>query len=351
MISYREAQALLLPEIHIKYNSMKKTALLITGTFIIACSSFGQYKTTGSIERINAALDNVIDRNTKAEIIAEGFEWSEGPLWIGKYNMLLFSDVPTNSIYKWTAAKGKEIYLQPSGFTGNSSKSKEPGSNGLLLDHRNNLILCQHGNRQIAMMQAALDNPATKFKSLASTYQGKRFSSPNDAVYNRSGELFFTDPPYGLPMQNDRDPEKEISFNGVYKLTKRGTVILLTDSISRPNGIAFLPGEKQLIVASSDPAKPNWYIYDVDGDKLKNGKIFYTAIIQRGVKGLPDGLKINSKGIVFATGPGGIWIFTKTGILLGKILLDEAASNVALSNDEKTLFITNDMRVLRIRIK
>lgn len=330
---------------------MKKTALLIIGSFIIASLSFAQYKTTGSIEQINIALDNVIDRNTKAEIIAEGFEWSEGPLWIGKYNMLLFSDVPTNSIYKWTAAKGKEIYLQPSGFTGNSSKSKEPGSNGLLLDRRNNLVLCQHGNRQIAVMQAALDNPAAKFTSLATTYLGKRFSSPNDAAYNRSGELFFTDPPYGLPMQTDRDPEKEISFNGVYKLTKKGKVILLADSISRPNGIAFLPGEKQLIIASSDPEKPNWYIYDVNGDQLKNGKIFYTAAMQRGLKGLPDGLKINSKGTVFATGPGGIWIFTKTGILLGKILLDEAASNVALSDDEKTLFITNDMRVLRIRIK
>lgn len=329
---------------------MKKTTAIIIG-LCISCCSFAQYKTTGVIERINDALDLVINKNSKAEIIADGFEWSEGPLWVKRYKMLLFSDVPTNTIYKWTAEKGKEIYLQPSGFTGTSSKSKEPGSNGLLLDPQGNLVLCQHGNRQMAAMSSDLDKPEAHFLRLASHYKGKRFSSPNDAVYSRQGDLFFTDPPYGLPMQNDLDPEKEIPFNGVYNRKKNGIVSLLTDSITRPNGIAFFPGEKQLIIACSDPAKPNWYSYDVVDGELKNGKIFYTAKMEKGIKGLPDGLKINSKGIVFATGPGGIWIFNSNAVLLGKIKLDEAASNVALSDDEKTLFITNDMRVLRIGLK
>lgn len=329
---------------------MKKTTAFMIGLLATAFAS-GQYKTTGSIESIDPALDQVIDKNSKADIIAEGFEWSEGPLWIKRYKMLLFSDVPTNTIYKWTAEKGKEIYLQPSGFTGTSSKSKEPGSNGLLLDHQGNLVLCQHGNRQMAVMTSGLDKPEAHFLRLAYHYKGKRFSSPNDAVYNKRGDLFFTDPPYGLPMQNDRDPEKEIPFNGVYNRKKNGVVTLLTDSITRPNGIAFFPGEKQLIIACSDPVKPNWYIYDVSGDELKNGRIFYTAQMQKGAKGLPDGLKINSNGIVFATGPGGIWMFNSKAVLLGKIKLDEAASNVALSDDEKTLFITNDMRVLRIDLK
>ncbi|HCL06892.1 MAG TPA: gluconolactonase [Chitinophagaceae bacterium] len=330
---------------------MKRTTALIIG-LSISCFSFGQYKSTGIIERIDPALDQVIDKSSKADIIAEGFEWSEGPLWIKKYKMLLFSDVPTNTIYKWTEANGKEIYLRPSGYSGTSiSKSKEPGSNGLLLDTQGNLVLCQHGNRQMAVMETTIDKPEPRFLRLAYHYKGKRFSSPNDAVYNRQGDLFFSDPPYGLPMQNDNDPEKEIPFNGVYNRKKNGVVALLTDSITRPNGIAFFPGEKQLIIACSDPAKPNWYIYDVvDGD-LKNGKIFYTARMEKGGKGLPDGLKINSKGIVFATGPGGIWIFNRNAVLLGKIKLDEAASNVALSDDEKTLFITNDMRVLRIGLK
>lgn len=329
----------------------KNTIVLLLVSLALPFSLFAQYKTTGSIERLNSSLDKVIDIESKAEIIAEGFDWSEGPLWIAKYNMLLFSDVPKNTIYKWTAAKGTEVYLTPSGFSGTNSKSKEPGSNGLLLDKNGNLVLCQHGNRQMARMEAVLNDPKPVFSTLAGNYDGKKFSSPNDAVFSQSGELYFTDPPYGLPMQNDQDPAKEISFNGVYKVNKSGEAVLLTDSITRPNGIAFLPGEKQLIVANSDPAKPNWYIYDVSGDQLKNGRIFYRAQMQKGERGLPDGLKINRKGIVFASGPGGIWIFDSKAVLLGKIKLQEAASNVALSADEKTLFVTNDMYLLRIKLK
>ncbi|HEV7780008.1 MAG TPA: SMP-30/gluconolactonase/LRE family protein, partial [Chitinophagaceae bacterium] len=156
------------------------------------------FQTTGTIERIDPALDSIISAGAKAEIIAGGFEWSEGPLWIENENMLLFSDVPKNIIYKWTAEKGKEVYLQPSGYTGTEpSPCKEPGSNGLLLDKNGDLVLCQHGNRQMARMDAPLDKPEAKFITLAEKFEGKRFSSPNDAVYNSSGELFFTDPPYG----------------------------------------------------------------------------------------------------------------------------------------------------------
>ena len=188
-------------------------------------------------------------------------------------------------------------------------------------------------------------------KSKISTKE-KRFSSPNDAVYNQAGELFFTDPPYGLVTQGDNDPQKEIPWNGVYKLNKNGEVILLVDSIIRPNGIAFLPGEKQLIVACSDPAKPNWYIFDVTNDALMNGRIFYnTANERQGLKGLPDGLKIDKSGTIYASGPGGVWIFNSEAKVLGKIKLNDACSNVALSADEKTLYVTNDMRVLRIKMR
>lgn len=311
-----------------------------------------KYETTGSIQRLDPSLDGIVDTNAKAEIIAAGFEWSEGPLWIEKHKMLLFSDVPTNTVYKWTEEKGREVYLNPSGFGGVDTKSREPGSNGLLLDPKGNLVLCQHGNRQMARMSAPLDKPEPIFIKLADKYKGQRFSSPNDAVYNRAGELFFTDPPYGLPTQGDGDPEKEIKWNGVYKLNSKGDVILLVDSITRPNGIAFMPGEDKLIIACSDPATPNWYVYDVNGDSLSNGKIFYSTASEReGLKGLPDGLKIDSNGNVFASGPGGVWIFNRDGKPIGKIKLDEAASNVALSGDEKTLYITNDMRVLRIILR
>lgn len=310
-------------------------------------------RTTGNIERLDPALDNIIDTDALPEIIADSLEWSEGSLWIEKQQCLLFSDVPMNIVYKWTAEKGKQVYLQPSGYTGTAPNTrKEPGSNGLLLDSNGQLILCQHGNRQVARMDAPVEAPRAIFTGLAGRYRGKQFNSPNDAVFNSAGELFFTDPPYGLPTQDDNDSLKELPFNGVYKVKADGEVILLVDSITRPNGIAFLPGQQQLIVACSDPERPNWYSYDVKGDSLMNGRIFYSARgTDKSVHGLPDGLKADSKGHVFATGPGGIWIFNSAGKLLGKIRLEQAASNCALTPDEKTLFITNDMYILRLKMR
>ena len=334
-----------------------KSIVLMIATVLLSCNNeqpqnSSAYKTTGTVERIDPALDSIIDADAVAEIIAEGFEWSEGTLWIEKENMLLFSDVPTNTIYKWTEAKGKEVYLTPSGYTDTVKRGGETGSNGLLLDANGNLVLCQHGNRQMARMNATLNQPAPQFTPLAWMYKGKRFSSPNDAVYNSAGELFFTDPPYGLETQSDTDPKKELSFNGVYKVKTNGEVILLVDSIPRPNGIAFLPGEQQLIIASSDDKNPNWYIYDVQNDSLVNGRLFYNNIAaSKGQTGSPDGLKVDKKGNVFATGPGGIWIFTKEGKVLGKLKLDHPTSNCALSPDEKILYISNDMQVLRFKMR
>jgi gluconolactonase len=196
-----------------------------------------------------------------------------------------------------------------------------------------------------------LDKPESKFVTLASVYDGKKLSSPNDAVYSRAGELYFTDPPYGLLTKSDEDSAKEIKWNGVYKRKINGDVILLTDSLTRPNGIAFLPGEKQLIVANSDPKKPNWYIFDVDGDSLRNGRIFYAVIMYKSLTGLPDGLKIDKNGNVIASGPGGVWFFNSEGKVLGMLKLEKACSNIALSPDEKTIYITNDMQVLRLKMR
>ena len=339
---------------------MNRNFLLSLLVFMIACNSNTEnkkqemkYKSIGTIERLDPALDNIISANAKAEIIAEGFEWSEGPLWVEQHNMLLFSDVPMNTIYKWTEAKGKEVYLKPSGYTGSEpSVCKEPGSNGLTFDKNGNLVLCQHGDRRMARMDAPLDKPEAKFITIADNYKGKRFSSPNDAVYNSAGELFFTDPPYGLQTQDDSDTKKEISFNGVYKVKTNGEVILLVDSITRPNGIALMPGETKLIVACSDGAHPNWYIFDINGDSLMNGRIFYSAAEEaKTMKGVPDGFKVDKNGNVFATGPGGVYIFNRDGKKLGHIKLNDATSNIALSPDEKTIYITNDMNVLRLKMR
>lgn len=317
---------------------------------LAACTS-RESKTVGSIERIDAGLDKLISSSATLEIIGEGFEWSEGPVWVGKENMLLFSDVPKNIIYKWTEEKGVEPYLTPSGFTGTETTSHEPGSNGLII-HNDSLVLCQHGDRRIAKMNSSLDNPTPNFSTVASTYEGKRFSSPNDAVYRSNGDLYLTDPPYGLGQQND-DPEKEQPHNGVYRVSPRGDVSLLIDSLTLPNGIIFLPGEKKFIVSNSDPAKAIWYEFELnDKDSVQQGRVFYNATSNAGTeKGLPDGLKADRDGNIFASGPGGIWIFNPEGTVLGKIKTPEAVANCALSPDEKTLYITSDMYLLRLKMR
>ena len=305
----------------------------------------------GSIERLEPELDFIINKNARVEIIAEGMDWSEGPVWIESHKMLLFSDVPANTIYKWTQKKGKEKYLEPSGYTDSAVRGGETGSNGLLLNKEGKLVLCQHGNRQVAFMDADLDHPRPVFKTIADNYQGKRFNSPNDAVYNKKGDLFFTDPPYGLEF-NMQDTLKEIPFQGVYMVKPSGEVKLLIDSLTRPNGIALTPDEKTLIVANSDQNRLRWYAYDFAGDSLVNGRIFYDATAIAGTqKGSADGMKIDKNGNIFATGPGGVWIFDRKGKVLGKIKFPEATSNCALSPDQKTLYVTADMYVLRIKMR
>lgn len=335
---------------------MKKnsSSLPITISFILVtfCGSAQKpYPTTGYIERLDSAVNAILSPDTKTEVIATGFDWSEGPLWIEDSKMLLFSDVPRNTIYKWTEAKGTEVYLTPSGYTGKALRGGETGSNGLLLDEKGRLVLCQHGDRRMARMDAPLDKPKARFTTLADAYKGKKFDSPNDAVYNSKGELFFTDPPYGLEKYIS-DPAKEIAFQGVYKLTKGGEVVLLTDSITRPNGVAFLPGERTLLVANSDGAKPNWYAIDLTEDgAVSNVRIFYSTAGEKTLKGGGDGLKVDKNGNIFATGPGGIWIFSKEARLLGRIRVENPVSNCALSADEKTLYVTNDGRVLRVKMR
>ncbi len=324
---------------------------LIYVALLLAACTPKETQTIGSIERLDPALDAIIDADATLEILAEGYEWSEGPVWIEKENMLLFSDVPKNIVYKWTEKEGAAVYLTPSGFTGDSTTSNEPGSNGLVL-HNDSLILCQHGDRQVARMNAALSDPKPEFIAIASSFNNKRFSSPNDAAYNAKGELFFTDPPYGLE-KNDADPAKEQPHNGVYKVNSAGAVALLVDSLTKPNGIIITPDQKRIIVANSDPQKATWYEFELtEGDSVTHPRIFYDATENlANDRGLPDGLKVSSNGTIFATGPGGVWVFDLTGKVLGKIRLTELAANCALSTDEKTLYITADMYLLRIKLR
>jgi gluconolactonase len=334
------------------------TFAIVLATLAFACTSTKESKSIGNIERLDPALDHILSTSAEIEVIATGFDWSEGPVWVEEQGMLLFSDVPRNTVYKWTQEKGVEVYLTPSGYTNATPRGGEMGSNGLLLDDKGYLVLCQHGDRRLARMMAPIDAAKPVFKTIADKYLNNRFNSPNDAAFF-NGDFYFTDPPYGLEKQMD-DPAKEIPAQGVYRVNADGMVTSLVDSLTRPNGIALSPDGNFLFVANSDPGKARWYRYTLTPDPsseegeltLTAGEIFYDASpFTADAKGLPDGMKIDSKGNIFATGPGGIFIFNPAGKAIGRIHLTELASNCALSADEKTLYVTNDMNILRIKMR
>ncbi len=304
-----------------------------------------------AIERLDPALDQVVSPTAQLEILAEGYDWSEGPLWVARANMLLFSDIPPNSIYKWTPDGGAELYLRPSGYTGDTPRGGEPGSNGLLLDGQGRLVLCQHGDRRLARMDAPLEDPAPQFVTLVDSYQGKRLNSPNDAVFDAMGNLYFTDPPYGLEGGPD-SPLKELDFQGVYRLSTDGALTLITDTLSRPNGIGLSPDGSRLYVANSDPAYPVWTVFDINRDgQVSNGRLFVDASERAKTdRGVPDGLKVDGRGNLFATGPGGVWVISPEGKHLGTIRTGQATSNVALDEQGRTLYITADMYLMRMRL-
>ncbi|MEQ9443619.1 MAG: SMP-30/gluconolactonase/LRE family protein [Cyclobacteriaceae bacterium] len=312
------------------------------------------YATTGSIERLDASLDQLIPADAQLEILAEGFEWSEGPLWVpqdGGY--LLFSDIPVNRVYKWREEDSISLYLEPAGFSGEDFNGKEPGSNGLVLDNEGNLVLCQHGNRQLGRMNTPVSNPQPEYTTIVEKYEGKRFNSPNDVTFHSDGDLYFTDPPYGLPGGADSDA-KELDFQGVYRYSEEdGNLTLLTDALTRPNGIAFSPDEKTLYVANSDPERAIWMAYDVNEDgNVSNGRVFYDATeMTSQAGGLPDGMAVHSKGYIFATGPGGIWIFDAEGTHLGTLKTGVDTANCTFNEDESVLYITADMYLMRLVLK
>jgi gluconolactonase len=304
------------------------------------------YPTLGKIFRADPRFDRLVPKDAKMEVIGMGFEWSEGPVWVSDGQFLLFSDIPRNSVMKWKQGEGVSLFLKPAGFTGVAQYGNEPGSNGILLDRQGRLIFCEHGDRRVSRM----DKDGGK-RTLADNYKGKRLNSPNDATLRSNGDLYFTDPPYGLPKQFD-DPRRELDFCGVYRLTPDGQLTLLTDEMTRPNGIAFSPDEKTLYVAQSDPKRPIWMAFDVQSDgTLGKGRVFYdsSAWLKAGKKGLPDGLKVDAAGNLFATGPGGVHVFSADGAHLGTFETGEATANCAFGEDGSTLFITADMYLCRAK--
>ena len=317
---------------------------------VAACASLASASaqdSIGEILREDPRIDKLIPSEAKIEVLAKGFTWTEGPVWMPDDDggHLLFSDIPRNSVFRWKEGDGISLYLKPSGYTGHVYYGLEPGSNGLIRDPEGRLVSCEHGDRRVSV----LTKDGGK-RTLADNYMGKRLNSPNDGCYKSNGDLYFTDPPYGLPNR-ENDPRRELDVFGVYRLEKSGVLTLLTKEMTRPNGIAFSHDEQTLYVAQSDPEAAIWKAFPVrDDGTLGKSRVLYDATEHVGkLPGLPDGLKVDKEGILFATGPGGVWIFTPEGDVLGRISTGERTANCGWGGDGSTLYICADSYLCRVQ--
>ncbi len=337
---------------------MKNIATLVACLFCLMATTIHAQQNApagvsiGHIEQYSPDLIDLIDPDARIELLATGFTWSEGPVWVKDGNYLLFSDVPKNVIYSWKSSEGLTEYLRPSGFTGSKVVSREPGSNGLAIDASGSLILCQHGDRRLAKMKSTIDSPKPSFGTLVDAYKGKRFNSPNDLAIHSNGSIYFTDPPYGLAKLFD-DPDKEIDFQGVYRLSPSGEITLLAKELITPNGIALSPDETKLYVAQSGKIQPVIMVYDLRSDgQIENGKVLFDMTERlKTLVGSADGLKVDKEGNLFATGAGGLLILSDKGQHLGTIVTGERISNCAFGDDGRTLYMTSDMHLCRVKLK
>lgn len=303
----------------------------------------------GQVYRADPGLDALVPENAMIEKVAGGFMFIEGPVWVTRAwegtPFLLFSDVLGNAIYKWSPSGGAPTEFKKPVFEGEVAEGRLAGSNGMTLDADGNLFVAEHGNRRISKV-----TPDGKWTSFVDKYDGKRFNSPNDLVWRGADWLYFTDPPYGLIGQ-DESEDKEQDQNGVYRVSKDGkTVELLEPRMSRPNGIAFSPDGATMYVANSDPAQKHWQAFSIHEDgTLGLSRTFYDVTDQM-EEGLPDGLKVDNQGNLFATGPGGVWIFSPDGKHLGTIKPTEVPANVGWADGGSTLYMTARTGLYRIKL-
>jgi gluconolactonase len=312
-----------------------------------------------SVERSDPAVNLIVPSVPILEKVATGYTWTEGPIWIPT-GYLLFAEIPSNSIRKWTPGAGVSIFMQPSGYKGSAPfTGPEPGSNGMTLDSHGRLTVAGHAQRDVWRLEQMNGNAQATV--LADSYQGKRLNSPNDLVYRSDGSLYFTDPPYGLPGQ-DKSPDKQLQVNGVYRIPgalyqkpgappSREQLQLLIKDLNRPNGIVFSPDEKYLYVNNTEPKKL-WLRYTVKPDgTLTDVKVLVDATSDPRV-GSPDGMNVDQKGNLYSAGPGGVWIISPEGKHLGTIDMPERVGNVAWGGaDHKTLYVTASSSIYRIPLK
>ena len=301
----------------------------------------------GTIVRIDPMFDELVPADAVIELLADGFGFTEGPHWIEYHGLyggaVLFSDIPGNAIQLWSSDRTVTPFLSPV-FEGDSDAAMA-GSNGITTDADGRVLFTEHGNRRISRIEADGSRVI-----VVDTHEGNRLNSPNDLIFHSDGSLYFTDPPYGLAQQ-DEDPAKELDVNGIYRLSPEGTLTLLA-SQTRPNGIGFSPDESLLYVANSDNASRVWMVYDVVEDgSLDNGRVF-ADVTDDAAEGVPDGLKVDARGNLWGTGPGGIWVFDPTGRHLGSIQPDERPVNLTFGGPEgTTLFMTAQTGLYRVRVE
>jgi gluconolactonase len=301
-------------------------------------------QSVGEVIILKNAMNSIASKETKIEKLADGFQFVEGPLWHPD-GYLVFSDIPANKIMKYVPGQGVSVYLENSGFVGSEDEITGQGSNGLTFDLSGNLIICQHGARQILKADMA-----GNFTPLARQYGGKRLNSPNDVIVKSDGTIFFTDPPWGL-SKGMNDPAKELDFQGVFML-KNGSLVLIDNSLKLPNGIAFSPDEKYLYVTDSEGNNKLYYRYELAGNgTVIEKKLFFDASELKG-EGGPDGIKVDSKGNCYFTGPGGVLVISPKGEHLGTISPPEIPANIGFGGkDGKTLFMTCRTGLYSIELK
>lgn len=310
-------------------------------------------KSTASptVESFSPELAAIIDPAGQLETLATGFSWSEGPVWDQMRNRLYFSDVPQNTVFMWSEETDLENFLKPSGLPDGEDPAPfdSAGINGMWIGKDGQLIAASHGKRAVT----SIDIDSKVETVLADQYQGKPLNSPNDVVEDRHGNIYFTDPPYGL-KDGDQSVLKQQSQNGVYRLAKDGSISLIDASLTRPNGIALSRDQSILYVAQSDPARQilKSYVIGRDGSIIDKG-VFFDAQSLAGdeAPGLPDGMCVAVTGHVFATGPGGVLILSPSGRLLGRINTRKACANCTFGNDGRTLYMTASDKLLRIPLK
>ena len=302
------------------------------------------------IERLDPALDALLDRNARVEKLADGFAWTEGPVWRHDKGYLLFSDIPHNTVWKWNQAEGLSIYMRPAGYAfGTNPPGRELGTNGLTFDRSSMLVVADHGNRGISRWNDSLFTRTV----VVDRFEGKRFNSPNDLVWAPNGDLYFTDPSYGLRGLN-ADPAKELPFNGIFRLTPSGELSVVTRDLTFPNGVALSPDGRILYIGISDPENPYVMAYDVPADgKFGKGRIFVDGRprVQQKLQGSFDGMKVDASGNVWTTAPGGILIISPEGKHLGTIVPGDVVANLAFGDDGSTLYMTVNHQLMRVRTK